>query len=213
MTKFVLEFLDESLGCVGGIGVLTADSWLVLRDLLDADIDELKPGCEFDLDVQDLAVIHASANVSFQMRTGTASCRASLRAWLRLDDLPYVVHTNRELALILAGEKPLAVFHEVFPTDPADSFIPDEYFAPYVESQGLVRREHVQRSRHGAIRYVLYATAGQQWRMDAYVLMLTVAAKEGWNPGFERMEGALLGYEDWQNDVYMEMMYSRAPRN
>jgi hypothetical protein len=45
--------------------------------------------------------------------------------------------------------------------------------------------------------------------MDAYLLLWKTAEKSGWNAGFERMEGSLLGYEDWQNDAHMELIRRR----
>jgi hypothetical protein len=36
--------------------------------------------------------------------------------------------------------------------------------------------------------------------------MLSVAAKTGWSEGFERLEGKLLGYKDWQTDIHLERL-------
>jgi hypothetical protein len=38
-------------------------------------------------------------------------------------------------------------------------------------------------------------------------LLKKTAQMCGWNEGFERMEGTLLGYTDEQNDIYIEMIY------
>jgi hypothetical protein len=54
------------------------------------------------------------------------------------------------------------------------------------------------------MRRVLYALRGEEWRIDAYILMRKTADKSGWNEGFERLEGSLLGYLDWQNDFHIE---------
>lgn len=43
----------------------------------------------------------------------------------------------------------------------------------------------------------------EAWRIDAYLLLGATAEKSGWNAGFERMEGSLLGYEGWHNDIHM----------
>jgi hypothetical protein len=37
-------------------------------------------------------------------------------------------------------------------------------------------------------------------------MMLAAAAKAGWNEGFERLEGSLLGYEEWQTDLHLERL-------
>lgn len=39
--------------------------------------------------------------------------------------------------------------------------------------------------------------------------MKATGAKVGWSEGFERMEGYLLGYEERQNDLYIELMYRK----
>ena len=64
-----------------------------------------------------------------------------------------------------------------------------------------------------ATRIVLYALPQQAWRIDAYLMLQDAAAKSGWNEGFERMQGSLLGYEDWQNDVFVEQCYRPAVRS
>jgi hypothetical protein len=61
-------------------------------------------------------------------------------------------------------------------------------------------------------RRVLYALPGEQWRIDAYLLLWKTAKEAGWNEGFERMEGSLLGYEDWENDFHIEQHYRKAKR-
>jgi hypothetical protein len=36
--------------------------------------------------------------------------------------------------------------------------------------------------------------------------------KSGWNEGFERLEGALLGYENWENDYHIEHFFRKAKK-
>jgi hypothetical protein len=50
---------------------------------------------------------------------------------------------------------------------------------------------------------VLFCLPGEEWRFKAYDLMCQLSEKIGWNDTLERMEGTLLGYEDWQNDWHM----------
>jgi len=59
--------------------------------------------------------------------------------------------------------------------------------------------------------HVFYARRNEGWRIDAYIAMLAAAQKTGWHEGFERLEGALLGYTDAQNDAHIERM-ARNPR-
>jgi hypothetical protein len=44
-------------------------------------------------------------------------------------------------------------------------------------------------------------------------MLQDTAAKSGWNEGFERMQGSLLGYEDWQNDIFIEQCYRPTVRS
>jgi hypothetical protein len=55
----------------------------------------------------------------------------------------------------------------------------------------------------------ILALPGEQWRIDAYLLLWKAAEKSGWNEGFERLEGTLLGYEDWQNDYHIEHFFRK----
>ena len=59
-------------------------------------------------------------------------------------------------------------------------------------------------------RTVLFALPEQQWRIDAYLLLKKTSHRSGWSEGFERMEGSLLGYEDWRNDVFVRTLFRRA---
>ena len=45
------------------------------------------------------------------------------------NDLPYEIHTNRELEFMLYREKPLAHFSDAYPPDPAEDVVPREAFA------------------------------------------------------------------------------------
>jgi hypothetical protein len=39
-----------------------------------------------------------------------------------------------------------------------------------------------------------------------YIMMMAAAEKAGWSEGFERLEGSLLGYEEWQTDLHVERL-------
>lgn len=134
-----------------------------------------------------------------------------------IDELPYKVHTNREPALMLTGTKPLAAFVGDYPQDPGCDAVTERAFEPYVRTGHFVKREHIHSQRgptgmERKIRRVLYSQPDQQWRIEAYLLLWRVAGKSGWNEGFERMEGSLLGYEDWQNDAHIQMTRGSAKR-
>jgi hypothetical protein len=48
---------------------------------------------------------------------------------------------------------------------------------------------------------VYFTLPGEEWRVAAYRQLL---AAPGWDDERERRQGELLGYEDWQNDWWME---------
>ena len=73
--------------------------------------------------------------------------------------------------------------------------MPPSADAPVVHGQRIGRRR------------VLYALPSQQWRIDAYLLLYETAEKSGWNEDLERMEGTLLGYEGWQNELNIERKF------
>ena len=126
---------------------------------------------------------------------------------------PYVLHTNRELALMLAGKKPLAVFaHEkVDGFEKADA-LANQDFAPHVADGTLseqVRTKKISLPSGVAvdIDYWFYTLKGEEWRVDAYWLLIEFLQNRGWCPQFEWLEGKLLGYTDQQNDYHLLRKY------
>jgi len=131
------------------------------------------------------------------------------------DPLPYELHTNRELEFMLERGKPLAHFSDAYPSEPDEEIVPEMAFCPHVNEGRFVKREFVEplfgpppqgRPHVRGIRHVFYAQSAEAWRVDAYIMMLAAAAKAGWNEGFERLEGSLLGYEEWQTDLHLERL-------
>jgi len=125
-------------------------------------------------------------------------------------DIPDVgPHEGRELELMLAGTKPLAMFIEVLPAEAG--LIPEAAFAPHVRSGRLVMREIITPASgvpdcpEGlSVRHVLYALPEEAWRIEAMLLVCGVAASiRRWDEGLERVTGKLLGYEDWQIDAFL----------
>ena len=56
---------------------------------------------------------------------------------------------------------------------------------------------------------VLYALPHQRWRIEAMLYLLDAGAKSGWSEGMERLQGMLLGYENWQNDIFIERLFRK----
>ncbi len=126
---------------------------------------------------------------------------------LRCIDLaPYLVHTGYELPLLLDGRKKLARMVELYPPE---TFEGEDRFNHWV-AEGKLHREEVllprdpSAKRYFGHRTVYYALKGEEWRIAAWKMISAAASKTGWNEGFERVEGMLFGYEDWQMDWWMD---------
>ena len=116
---------------------------------------------------------------------------------------------------MLAGTKPLAHFYDVHPQELHEDIIPTEAFAPYVAEGRFLTRAYVELSNEAPLKghehvrgtlHVFYARPSEEWRIDAYILLQSTSAKTGWSEGFERLQGALLGYDPWQCDAHMEAL-------
>ena len=130
-----------------------------------------------------------------------------LPSHLSEQSLGYALHTNRELGLMLGGAKPLAVFSQIdgdFP-GPVRRYL--RMFDRHVRAGTLVRRDHreVLQSDGAHLHVVLFARPEEAWRIDA---MIDLRRHLGaWTPEHERAEGRLLGYEDWQNDLWISRCF------
>ena len=198
----VIEIYDPETECIVDQIDFEISSVHELFDVLG--ISHMQVHETYELDKTDLEKIVERFNLAINLNAD----RAVLRYRFDFDDLPYQIHSNRELALMLAGKKPLAVFVGYYHTDLDLEEIPEEkLFDPYVASGRFKKREYVELSTDKSefkTRRILYARPTEAWRINAYLLLMQTARKVGWNDGFERMEGALLGYEEWQNDAHIE---------
>jgi len=113
---------------------------------------------------------------------------------------------------MLQGKKPFAAFCDEIESSYNEEIIPELSFAPYVAQGAISRREVIEKAPPPVLRRVLFALPGEEWRIDAYMLLWEVAEKSGWNDSLERMEGRLLGYEDWQCDFHIQYRNER-PKN
>lgn len=128
-------------------------------------------------------------------------------------ELPYELHTGRELELMLRGTKPLAHFYDAYPTELCEEIIPEHAFEPYVQNGVFEKREFVElltrppptgHPHIKGIRNVLYAQPSEIWRIDSYIDMQLRLAVNGWSIELERLQGRLLGYEEWQTEIHIE---------
>jgi len=204
VATYVIELCDVATGEIVEVLVVETERGDELLAMTGGDA--LRPGASLPLSARDIEAIVD--------RFDLTAPKVYLDGWLRLgffiDELPYTVHTGRELRMMLAGEKPLAAFVDDMPGIPDNGIVPEGIFAPHVSSGRLVKREmQTQRAGH-ACRQVLYALPSEAWRMEAYLLLSEILDQGCWSEGMERMEGRLLGYTDSQNDTYVELLRKRA---
>ncbi|MCK5777840.1 MAG: hypothetical protein KAH11_03550 [Rhodospirillales bacterium] len=121
-------------------------------------------------------------------------------------------HELRELELMLAGTKPLAMFYDVVP---ASIELPEADFDPFVEAGRIVKRVCFFRDkRHGFDhRYLFYALPGEEWRIDEmYAFKESLfSGSYRFNPEDERRIGQLLGYDDQDIESYIAHALNNRP--
>lgn len=123
----------------------------------------------------------------------------------RLHQLPYLVHTNRELGLMLRGIKPLAYFMEFIDHEPDICIRYWRMFDRHVAEGRLIKREVIGTAAdlpQLKCRKLFYALPGNEWRIDAMLMLLDEPG--AWSEDLERRFGELLGYEEWQNDYWLK---------
>lgn len=126
---------------------------------------------------------------------------------------PHALHTNRELAMMLAGAKPLAVFaHEKVDGFEKSDALANQDFAPLV-ADGTLSEQVKTRTislPSGAtvdIDYWFYTLKGEEWRVEAYWLLIDFLHHRRWCPQFEWLQGKLLGYTDQENTHHLLRTY------
>jgi hypothetical protein len=121
---------------------------------------------------------------------------------LSKEALGYQLHTNRELGMMLRGEKPLALFSDWpsrFP-DVVSRYL--RMFDRHVSARRFVKREYLESCRDSRwLHVVLYALPAEEWRIDRMIELRFQLSS--WTPQLERQEGRLLGYSEEQNDMWM----------
>ncbi|QOZ42198.1 hypothetical protein XH89_00980 [Bradyrhizobium sp. CCBAU 53340] len=127
-----------------------------------------------------------------------------------LHQQPYLVHTNRELGLMLRGAKPLAYFMDIIGREPDVCLRYWRMFDRHVDLGRLIRREVFEPCPglpQLKYRRLFYALPGHEWRIDAMLALLNEL--EAWSEDHERRSCELLGYEGWQIDYWLAHRRSR----
>jgi hypothetical protein len=115
-------------------------------------------------------------------------------------------HEGRELELMLAGKKPLAMFSESVVV-PVSDFYPEEEFMVHVKAGTLIRHDETFQLQDlpTAIHAVYYALPSEEWRIKKmHELHLIIAHKvRPWTDDDERTVGRLLGYSDNEVSIFI----------
>lgn len=175
--------------------------WIDRKRFEIADIESLRLGLKFDIlelnrryevGASEMAWIGGTYGVAFEDKSLPVEL-AVFEGEFTYDEMSS--HTGRELLLMLAGKKPLAAFSKIDGPE-EDGIVPEDLFDPYVKQGTFVKKsEAVELTGFGPLRRILYAVPSEEWRIEAYQTLWRLADKHGWNDGFEKMEGFLLGYE------------------
>jgi hypothetical protein len=208
--EFILEAFDRDLWCPVLQARFAVDDIEALRGILgEAANEDVELEHSYQLDDDDLAAIVAKFRISFDpTQLEARELDINLFRWRRSFEAPYLIHSGYELPLMLEGRKKLARMYHPYP--PA-TFDGEERFDHWVAKGVLHREEVVEPFDRPAKRYlghrmVYYTPKGEEWRIPASKLIWKAAEKAGgWNEYFERLEGMLYGYEDWQNDWWIKV--------
>lgn len=202
--RFILQARDPVTDCPVLEACVSIDNLDSLRSVLRVeDGEDPDFSYVYDLDGQELDAIQQLTGLPFPRDLGPVQ----IVPWSRLREIPYLVHTEYELALMLEGRKPLAVFSDAYPSAWLKEL--SARFDPYVADGRFVRRivdapfpepRISGGERSDGIRHVYVALPDEQWRVDAHIQLFEDSGREGWNEARERRQGLLLGYEEWQCD-------------
>lgn len=200
--RFFLKVIDPDYGCPVLETMFIVNDLAALRALLGESANndpELR--ASYWLDEGGLAALNERFGVTIA-RDGEA---VTLERWHWLRLVPYLVHTNYELFLLLEGTKKFARMGIEYPPDQHDG---QDLFDKYVE-QGVLHKKVELRPfptafidkngyRFEGVREVYYTRMGEEWRISAWKMLSAASQIAGWNETCECMEGMLFGYEEWQ---------------
>ena len=205
--RFILQAIDPDLGHPAFEAMFVVERPEELRAILGEAAAE-DPDLEYfyTLEPEELIAIRRTFEVPFDPN-GREVC---LYQWTRRREVPYLIHTGYELALLLEGRKQFARMYYEYPPERHPE---EDRFDRYV-AQGALHKEvelepfaKPSRSKFGqtfeGVRTAYYTRKGEEWRIAAWKLVSKASAKAGWNDSFERLEGMLFGYEDWENDWWI----------
>ena len=132
------------------------------------------------------------------------------------EDIPSGIgpHEGKELELMLAGKKPLAMFNDNIPFGMEP---PEVAFDPYVSEGRFVKAEYVIQSTTGAtagLRCYFYALPGEEWRIERMIEIDRLLFDDDMptTPQLETEIGQLLGYDGADIQLFVERFFSADDR-
>jgi hypothetical protein len=141
--------------------------------------------------------------------------KTSLYNWTGFSEVPYLVHTGYELVLMLDGSKKFARMSTEYPAkhegeDRFDRYVAQGVLHKEVEVEQFAEAVRRQDGRFlEGFRTAYYTLKGEEWRIPAWKLILKASSKSARSEDFERLEGMLFGYEDWQSDWWIDDIRKR----
>lgn len=167
-------------------------------------VDELEQGIAVPLDAEECEDLKKRCRLG----DGAGKVKGTLLLRRPPSNHSYKSHTNRELMMMLQGEKPFAVFTFHIDEEIRPELFADQPFDKYAAEGRLVKNQRtIAADRNGeetSSVLVMYALPGEEWRFEAYALLHEQCLRHGWCGNFERLQGRLLGYSEAQNDEHMK---------
>jgi hypothetical protein len=203
--KFILGAFDHDQRCQVLQALFQVDDLDALRAIIGnvATEDHDLEYNTYWLDDAQVAAVVASFEVAFDHRQLEAK-EVTVAVFRRPSfSSPYLIHGGYELPLLLEGRKKLATIDHRYPPE---TFEGEDRFDHWVANGRLHREEVIDPpcEEYRGHRTVYYTLKGEEWRIPATKLIWEASGRAGgWNKYFERLEGMLFGYEDWQNDWWI----------
>lgn len=211
--RFFLEAIDPDYGCTVLEAMFEVTDIADLRAFLGpcADNDPEFRGY-YPLETADLANIGGRFGVSFDPGgPGGSSVSLAFLAGGALSG-------SHELRVVSAPRRDKAVRARTGDISAEQSFS-GRPVRP-LRRQGLIHKEVFIKPfptpwklKDGRVlegeREVCYTRKGQEWRIPAWRLVRSAYEKSRWNDDFERLQGMLFGYEEWQMDWWIAHIRER----